>query len=147
MKGVAADLFSGPWFAGLGGPLYRMYLLLPPRHLVERAEEMEWYKLLPRDLIGLAYKANDEMAWGREDALKVVSILERSSYDILGVDVWLPTKPGPTPWLRDWSKSDSQSDRGAKSAGEFIASFDWNSLDANLRFEEPLFNIVAELQE
>jgi hypothetical protein len=52
-----------------------MYLFPPGCRLVKGAEEMEWYRLLPPDLIGLAYKANDEMARGRQDALKVLQLI------------------------------------------------------------------------
>jgi hypothetical protein len=148
IKGVVVDhCILRPLIRRLGEPLYRMYLFPPGCRLVKGAEEMKWYKILSPDLTRVAYKANEEMAWARHDARRVYTALQRNGYDILGVDVWLPTKPGPTPCLRDWWKGDSQSDRIAKSAGEFIASFDWSTSDANFRFEEPFFNLVAKLQQ
>lgn len=98
---------------------------------------MKWYQFLTPYLRQVAYKANDEMAWGRHDAISVVSILEQNGYEVIGVDVWLPTSPGPTPYLHDWTKTDSWSDRVAKSARGFIAAFEWE------RSAEPVFNIVA----
>jgi hypothetical protein len=107
---------------------------------------MDWYDLLAPDLRAAAYKANNELAWARHDALRVVSILERHSYDVIGVDVWLPTEPGPTiptPYVYDWAKSDASSDRVAKSAAGFIASFEWDPNDAAYYSAEPFFNILA----
>jgi hypothetical protein len=108
---------------------------------------MEWYKLLTPHLKEIAYKANTEMAWKREDALKIVSILERNAYHVFGVDVWIATNPGPTiptPYVYDWAEGDSSSDRVAKSAAGFIAAFQWHPYDTVYSSTEPYFNIWAE---
>ena len=100
---------------------------------------MSWYDILPPDLKAVAYRAQSgELAWLREDALRVISILENSGHRIIGVDTWIPTNPGPTPYIYDWAESRI---KRLGSATEFVRKFNWNESDADkIRFE-PYFNI------
>jgi hypothetical protein len=121
------------------GEVERRYPAVADAHL------MDWYGLLTLALMEAAYKAeNGEMAWSREDALAVASILQRNGYEIFGVDVWIPTTPGPTPYLHDWSRDRSSSGEVAISAPQFIATFKWDPSHGELRLTEPFFNIWAE---
>lgn len=103
---------------------------------------MDWYDLLPYALRQSAYKSEGgELAWPRSDALRVISILESSGYRISGVDTWIPTTPGPTPYCYDWQES-----RLARlgSAAEFIRNFNWNEADTDRIRSEPYFNVWAK---
>jgi hypothetical protein len=52
---------------------------------------------IPGSLLAGAYLAqNGEAAWNTADALKVIAWAAKSHVPILGVEVWLPTTPGPT---------------------------------------------------
>lgn len=110
--------------------------------------EMEWYKLLPNDLYGIAYRSlNEELAWPREQALRVIHILSSNRYVVTRVDVWIPTSPGPTiptPFVYDWSlKSVTRNSSLPKSAKDFVSVFAWDSTDESHRGIEPVFNIWA----
>ncbi len=51
---------------------------------------------LPDNLKESAYRTSNEAAWLRQDALSVIEFLHNLNYAILGVDIWIPTLPGPT---------------------------------------------------
>jgi hypothetical protein len=103
---------------------------------------MDWYDLLPSDLRQSAYKSQGgELAWSRPDALRVISILECSGHKIRGVDTWIPTNPGPTPYIYDWAES--RVDK-LGSATEFVQKFNWSKSDADRIRLEPYFNISAD---
>src|SRR5258705_12481419 len=106
---------------------------------------MGWQQQLPDDLLESAYRANTESAWNRQDAIRVVQVLSSLGYRILGVDIWLPTDPGPTiptPFVYDWTcRADTPSKSYPLSAEEFIRSFDWHPSDESHLGMEPYFNI------
>ncbi len=65
-----------------------------------------WHSLLSPELLSRAYKESPgELAWLKPDAVKVARLLQDLGYHILGVDAWLPTRPGPTPLIRDWDET------------------------------------------
>ena len=102
----------------------------------------EWQRLLPEDLKTSVYRAGLESAWNRTDASRVVEILARNGYTILGVDIWLAATPGPkipTPFVYDWDF-----ERGAQSPADFIRTFAWDPRDTSHEGREPYFNILAE---
>jgi hypothetical protein len=110
---------------------------------------MEWRDLLPLDLQRAAYRANDEMAWSKADAIRVVEILKINGYVVLGVDIWLATRPGPTiptPFVYDWAATvDPPSwKKNPKTADEFIRNFGWAAADRLNQGKEPYFNITAK---
>jgi len=113
--------------------------------------QMEWENLLPDDLREAAYKAGSESAWSKRNALRVVEILSADGYVILGVDIWLATKPGPTiptPFVYDWSlRADLPSQEYPKSAAEFIQTFEWDPTDTSHNGREPYFNILAQRRD
>jgi hypothetical protein len=111
-------------------------------------DQTEWEHLLPEDLRKAAYKAGLESAWCRQDALRIVDILSSNGYLILGIDIWIPTDPGPTiptPFVYDWSaEAASRTSRYPNSAAEFIRTFEWDPSDKSHRGMEPYFNVLAE---
>ncbi|MGD0634409.1 MAG: hypothetical protein ABSA13_09060 [Beijerinckiaceae bacterium] len=70
-------------------------------------DALVWVSILPLDILKRAYRAsNGELAWPGTDATAVVKILQANGFSILGVDIWLPTRPRPTiptPFVYDWS--------------------------------------------
>ena len=79
----------------------------------------EWYALLPPDILDRAYtSAEGEMAFGRPDALRVVSLLQERDYRIGSIETWLPSRPGPVPLIDDWDET------SAIPALRFIETFD-----------------------
>jgi hypothetical protein len=109
---------------------------------------VEWLSLLPPDLAKAAYCAGDEMAWPRSDAIRVVGLLRANGYIVLGVDVWLPTQPGPTiptPFVYDWSlNTDGTAKVSDRTAADFIRGFQWSDADESHCGMEPVFNITAK---
>jgi len=109
---------------------------------------MEWSDLLPHDLQRAAYRANEEMAWSRVDAIRVIEILNANRYVVLGVDIWLATQPGPTiptPFVYDWALTVVRpSNERPKTADEFIRGFKWAAADKRHQGMEPFFNITAQ---
>jgi hypothetical protein len=66
----------------------------------------EWHSRLSPELLNRAYKESPgELAWPKSDAVKVAAMLQDQGYQILGIDAWLPTRPGPTPLIRDWDET------------------------------------------
>jgi hypothetical protein len=92
--------------------------------------KMDWDKLVPDDIRAAAYRSNCECAWNREDALRVIDVLSENGYLVLGVDIWLPTDPGPTiptPFVYDWSlRAEAPSKEHPKTAKDFVRTFEWD---------------------
>jgi hypothetical protein len=109
---------------------------------------MDWADLLPLNLQRAGYRANDELAWSRVDAIRVVEILTAKGYVVLGVDIWLATQPGPTiptPFVYDWASTvDRPPKANPKTADEFIRNFGWAPSDETHQGMEPYFNITAK---
>ena len=98
----------------------------------------DWYVLLPPDIAARALRDNGELAWTRADALQVVAMLQRHGYAVIGVDTWLPTRPGLTPLIDNWDE------RRPMSAAAFIETFQWQPVvDAN-RGLQVHFNISTD---
>ncbi len=98
----------------------------------------DWYALLPPDIAARAYNYNGELAWTRADALAVVALLERHGYEIIGVDTWLLTQPGPTPLIDDWNE------RRSMPAAAFIEAFRWEPVEDANRGLDVHFNISTD---
>ncbi len=110
--------------------------------MVEVKEWREpWYPLLSRDILDRAYRAGGEMAWDRADALRVVALVESHGYRVIGVEIWLPTRPGPTiptPFVYDWRESYEIP------AAAFIKTFQWDETDRSHGGTAPYFNISTD---
>lgn len=108
---------------------------------------MNWFHMLPHDLTATAYMAGSEAAWDRQRALDVIKFLEEKGFQILGVDIWIPTDPGPTipaKFVYDWSIDIERRSKKFLTPTEFVLNFSWDYTDEiNIR-REPFFNITAE---
>jgi hypothetical protein len=111
---------------------------------------MDWYKLLPDDLRAAAYESKGgEYAWNKTDALRVIDILSQNGYTILGVDIWLPTDPGPTiptPFVYDWTlraDQDLPSQEYPRTAEDLVRKFKWDPTDKSHNDMAPYFNFGA----
>ena len=111
---------------------------------------MDWYRFLTEDLLQSAYRAKSEFAWKKEDALKVIEILRRSGFVVIGVDIWIPTSPGPTiptPFVYDWDAAHvGVPENSYTSVINFVESFEWDPLDKSHNNLPPYFNIVSTPQ-
>jgi hypothetical protein len=117
---------------------------------------MSFLDQLPTKLRNAAFRAGDEFAWARGPAIEVIHLLTASCIPIDGIEVWLPTTPGPTipgPFIYHWPGHNRRSgatlreyveDANAK-AEEYVSSFRWDERDATYTSEIPLFNLTAEL--
>lgn len=107
----------------------------------------EWQVLLSPELLQAAYKGGNELAWPKKDALRVVRVLTANAYTIDGVDVWIPTHPGPTiptPFVYDWMAGKTpRTDKDPNDAAEFIKTFSWDPADRSHKNFDPVFNISA----
>ncbi len=109
----------------------------------------KWYEYLPSDLLAAAYMSGPEMAWSRPDSIRVVDALTKNGCAVIGVDIWLPTLPGPTiptPFVYDWDVyHTANTASGNALAKQFITEFQWDPRDRSHRGAEPYFNITASL--
>jgi hypothetical protein len=103
--------------------------------------EFPWLSLFSKAMIERAYGAsNGELTRSKNDALSVITTLVANSVTILGIDIWIPTHPGPiipTPFVHDWNM------RYPISALAFIETFDWDPTDRSHGGMAPWFNITA----
>jgi hypothetical protein len=100
----------------------------------------EWFLRIPPEIQARAYGAGNEFAWPREDAIQVIAAI-KSHFVVVGVEVWLPTTPGPTiptPFVYQWGAGPSD----AKNAAEYIRTFEWDDADTHHRSFEPYFNLT-----
>src|SRR5688572_2181041 len=109
--------------------------------------------VLPVRLRESAYRAdNGELAWSREDAVKVIQWAHDHSVVILGGEIWLPTIPGPTipsphiyQWTVDLADGERWEDFVRRSAVEsraYVEGFAWDNDDRASPAIEPYFNLV-----
>lgn len=109
--------------------------------------------LVPDDLRASAYLAqNGEAAWAKDDALRVIRWAAEVQLPIVGVEVWLPTNPGPTiptPFIYAFEprpiegESKAQFDnRANREAAHYVQSFEWDPHDMAHHGIEPFFNIT-----
>jgi hypothetical protein len=111
---------------------------------------------IPIELKKEAYEPGGELAWSRENALKVIDVLTMSNIAILGGEVWLPTRPGPTIpapiiycWDYTWDvrgeplKSWPDFVKGANArARSYVIDFVWDPIDVGRYKQEPYFNFA-----
>jgi hypothetical protein len=109
--------------------------------------------LIPNDLLASAYRAqNGEPAWSRDDTLRVILWAAQVDLPILGIEIWIPTTPGPTiptPIIYTFEpkpikgEPEAQFDKRAnQEAAEYVRSFKWDRDDKAHHGIEPFFNIT-----
>jgi hypothetical protein len=104
----------------------------------------EFARALPKKLLGRAYQSANELAWKRADAVDVIDYLEKAGFTLLGVEVWLPTSPGPTMTGRYWDADGSGAPDRPRTAVDFVKNFKWGEQDKILNDREPFFNLTTD---
>lgn len=106
-----------------------------------------WHDNIPQHLLAKAYRAGAELAWRRFDVAEVITLLQAAGRSVIGVDIWLATKGGPTipaPYVYDWSAGQPSDDPLYQgSAEDFVRRFVWHPDDRSHVGDEPWFNIVV----
>ena len=103
----------------------------------------EFLRILPLELLGRAYQSRNELAWSQADAIEAIDRLEKAGFTLLGVEVWIPTSPGPTMTGRFWDSEGSAVQDRPRTAQDFIKNFAWGRHDASLKGREPFFNLTT----
>lgn len=104
----------------------------------------EFSGALPKELLGRAYQSTNELAWNRADAVDAIDYLEKAGFTLLGVEVWLPTSPGPTMTGRYWDAEGSGAPDRPRTAMDFVKNFKWGKHDKILKDREPFFNFTTD---
>ena len=113
-----------------------------------------WLLKLPESLQTAAYRAVGEAAWPAKEALAVLASAGRLDIAICGVEVWLPTTPGPTiptPYFYHWSGEAREAGEGwtefvrrmNAAAARYIRDFKWDPNDRAHQGLEAYFNLDA----
>ena len=108
---------------------------------------------VPDELRANAYFArNGEAAWARDDALRVIRWAAEIRLPVLGVEIWIPTTPGPTiptPFFYTFGSKPIQGEskaqfenRANREAADYVQSFEWDPQDTTHHGIEPFFNIT-----
>ena len=104
-----------------------------------------WERLIPDRFRDSAYERDGEYAWPRDEALQVLAVLNEHHCHILGVDVWVPTRPGPSPVIYDWDETRTGvRPNFPKDPADFIRFFTY---EMGSVFDQPLpphFNLTVE---
>ena len=107
----------------------------------------EFTEHLPPDLLKRAFRARNEVAWGRKDAIEAITLLQKAGMTVLGVDVWIPSSRGPivsSDFVYDWSPPGDDSVPGwPNSPQDFVRTFAWDPTDRNCKDHEPFFNLTV----
>jgi hypothetical protein len=121
---------------------------------------MSWLLRMPESLRVTAYYAGGEAAWPAEDAISAVQCATKLGLAVCGVEVWLPTAPGPTiptPYIYSWQGEEQKSEeawgefvqRVNDAAVEYIREFSRDPQDQTHQDAEPYYNldVVSENPE
>ena len=104
----------------------------------------EFSRILPPELLQRAYRSRHELAWAREDAVEAIGRLENAGFTLLGVEVWIPSSPGPTMTGRFWDLQDRSNPDKPRTAQDFVKNFTWGCYDVSLKGREPFFNLTVD---
>jgi hypothetical protein len=113
---------------------------------------MSWLLKLPESLRVAAYYAGEEVAWPAESAINVIECATNLGVAVCGVEVWLPTVPGPTiptPYVYVWETDERKPEedwrnfvrRANSGAAVYIRGFAWAAGDKAHKGLEPYFNL------
>jgi hypothetical protein len=108
---------------------------------------------IPDHLLVRAYYAqNKEFAWARDDALRVIFWATESRILILGLEVWLPSTPGPTipfpyvytftPKYTPGESQEASLVRANQEVADYVRTFAWDVNDIVCHDLEPFFNLT-----
>ena len=109
---------------------------------------------LPDRLRSVAYCSGEEAAWPNEQTLMVIDCLTELDVAVCGIEVWLPTEPGPTiptPYIYTWTAEERRSGevwsefvrRANTNAKDYVRGFDWDPEDRVNLGLKPYFNLDA----
>ena len=111
----------------------------------------QWFESLPATLRDKAYLSGVEAAWSRDDAIAIIEWAQGRGLDVLGIEVWLATNPGPTlPGPYVWEPSAGRGGQpgrvaaAAEQAVDFIRTFQWHVDDVASHGREPYFNLTFD---
>ena len=112
---------------------------------------MDWISQLPDRLKNSAYRAGTEYAWNMRDTMEVIDWLSSRGLPVWGLEVWLPTQPGPTiptPYIYQWSATvnpSGQSDAMMQNemAKKYVSEFRWDERDQQRHEQIPYFNLTV----
>ena len=114
-------------------------------------EACDWHDLLPASCRDPAYLFSNEYAWPRDMAIEVISLLERHNRRVIGVDPWIPTRPGPTPVTYAWDEHiHTRIPSFGRTPSEFISAFSWSLVFSRspVKIDEPklqpYFNLTVK---
>jgi hypothetical protein len=108
---------------------------------------------IPKHLLAHAYVSeNGEPAWPEYSALQVLSWAAEVGLPLLGVEIWLPTIPGPTiptPFIYALDLNQFPGEptgqfqkRTNREAAEYVRSFAWDARDVAHHGNVPYFNFT-----
>ena len=121
------------------------------------AEQVSILRILPTRFRRAVYCAGGEAAWPRREACEVIDCLTDMAVAVIGVEIWLPTEPGPTiptPIVYSWQAEHEGSDvdwlnfieKANKSAGEYVRTWQWDEADVQHHGLVPYFNLTLEFR-
>lgn len=108
---------------------------------------------IPQAMMESAYLSQGgEAAWDRQHALAVIQWATTSGIAVFGVEVWLPTNPGPTipmPFFYSYDSEPKENEewiefvkRANAGAAQYVKEFDWDSEDHKHHSQQPYFNLT-----
>lgn len=109
--------------------------------------------IVPDHLMRSAYLSqNGEAAWSRDEAIAVIDWATTASIGVFGVEVWLPTTPGPTIPTPIFYAHDTEEnlhedwqhfvERANSAARNYVSTFCWDEADNTHQNEIPYFNLT-----
>jgi hypothetical protein len=110
---------------------------------------------VPRDLLANAYLSQSgEPAWARIDALRVIDWARDVGLSLLGIEIWIPTSPGPTipmPFFYSYEPTPFPAESKALfdvrtylEAADYVLSFEWDRQDTAHQGSVPFFNFTFD---
>jgi len=104
--------------------------------------------ILPAELLQRAFRADNELAWARADAIQAIDVLQSKGADVIGVDVWIASPHGPIVsgrFVYDWTEPGEDSvPNWPRSPIEFVRTFEWDPDDVGCKGHQPFFNLTVE---
>ena len=113
---------------------------------------MELSRFLTQELLAGAYRSGDEFAWPVLAAKQAIDQLSLAGIAVVGIEVWVPTHPGPTlpsPYVYHWTMREKAPAEkwkefvadAAQKAALYIDSFRWDDKEAFIS-AVPHFNLT-----
>lgn len=108
----------------------------------------QWTTNLPDELKRTAHSEAGELAWPRDEAIRVIDYLTQEGLRVLGFEVWIPRKnalsiPG---YFDNGSASEfvGSVQEHNRISTEAIRKFTWNANHTSVLSEIPYFNLTVD---